>query len=129
MEPVKVGTSWRIKTETGALEGWYMSHAQALKGIDKRLRDRVKNTTAAKSSVELELISREYESQVTYLVKVDGVKRGLINQFKPELGVTHPWKAFALGCLGSTEPNHMYGVFYGPNGQQQAIEAVVKGGK
>jgi hypothetical protein len=44
MTAVKVGTSWRIQTEWGTFEGWYMTQAQAIKGIEKRLRDRLKNT-------------------------------------------------------------------------------------
>ncbi len=44
MKPVKVGTSWRIQNEWGSFEGWYMTEAQALKGIAKRIRDRNQNT-------------------------------------------------------------------------------------
>ena len=44
MTAVKVGTSWRIQDEWGGLSGWYMTQTQALKGIEKRLRDRLKNT-------------------------------------------------------------------------------------
>jgi hypothetical protein len=44
MEPVKIGTSWRIRNEWGTFEGWYMTKEQAERGIEKRIRDRFKSS-------------------------------------------------------------------------------------
>jgi hypothetical protein len=60
-----------------------------------------------------------------YLVLVDGIKRGIISKFRDDKFTTNPWKAFRMGCLGSTKPNHMHGCWYGKDGKKQAIKAIV----
>lgn len=54
MQPVKVGKSWRIKTEWGDYEGWYLTERQALIGIAKRLRERQKTTEVYHNGAERE---------------------------------------------------------------------------
>jgi hypothetical protein len=73
----------------------------------------------------LENITRPGSKETVYLVLVDGIKRGIISKFRNDRHTTNPWKAFRMGCLGSTHPNHMHGCWYGANGKKQAIEAIV----
>jgi hypothetical protein len=42
MNPIQVGTSWRIQLPNGTETGWYMSRKQAVQGIDKLTAARLK---------------------------------------------------------------------------------------
>ena len=75
--------------------------------------------------VTLENITRPLSKETVYLVLIDGIKRGIISKFRNDKFTDNPWKAFRMGCLGSTKPNHMHGCWYGMNGKKQAILAIV----
>ena len=78
-----------------------------------------------KQMIKIEKVSASWQNEKVYAVVIDGVKRGLISKFPSDKFTTCPWKAFAMGCLGSNQPNHMFGVFYGPAGRRDAIAAVL----
>jgi hypothetical protein len=67
MTAVKVGSSWRIKTEWGGFEGWYMTKAQADKGIAKRIRQRTENTLPTMETVAADRAQAIGEAQADEL--------------------------------------------------------------